>query len=103
MNLKEMQRLSNALSEIRVKCPCSHTLFFPAYAPDIQICNHCGNKVYRNERVKFKDKCEGCGKFDFLKGHNGLCLCENCIKNYNPPIEKKPKKMKQLTIFDLEV
>ena len=55
MNLKEMQRLSNALSEIRVKCPCSHTLFFPAYAPDIQICNHCGNKVYRNDRVKFKD------------------------------------------------
>lgn len=55
MNLKEMQRLSNALSEIRVKCSCSHTLFFPAYAPDIQICNHCGNKVYRNERVKFKD------------------------------------------------
>lgn len=55
MNFQEIKRLSNALSEIRVKCQCSHTLFFPAYAPDIQICNHCGNKVYRNDRVKFKD------------------------------------------------
>ena len=55
MTLAENKRLSNALAEIRVKCPCSHTLYFPAYAPDIQICNHCGQKVYRNEKVKFKD------------------------------------------------
>lgn len=34
MNLKEMQKYANALSEIRVKCNCSHTLYFPAYGPE---------------------------------------------------------------------
>lgn len=53
MNLKEMQKYANALSEIRVKCNCSHTLYFPAYGPDVQICSHCGHKVYRNDRIKF--------------------------------------------------
>lgn len=55
MTLSESKRYFDALSAIRVKCPCSHTLYFPAYAPDIQICNHCGQKVYRNEKIKFKD------------------------------------------------
>lgn len=54
MNMLEMQRYSNALSEIRVKCSCSHVLFFPVYGPDVQVCSHCGKNVYRNERVKFK-------------------------------------------------
>ena len=39
MNLRETKRYYNALSEIRVKCPCSHTMFFPSYGPDIQICS----------------------------------------------------------------
>lgn len=54
MNLKEMNNFCNALSKIRVKCSCSHTLYFPSYSPDTQICTHCGKKVYRNDRVKFK-------------------------------------------------
>ena len=55
MTYKESKRYFDALSSIRVKCSCSHTLYFPVYAPDIQICNHCGQKVYRNEKVKFMD------------------------------------------------
>ena len=55
MNFKETKRYYNALSEIRVKCPCSHTMFFPSYGTDIQICSHCGHKVYRNDKIKFMD------------------------------------------------
>lgn len=55
MSFKELEKYSNELAKVRIKCPCSHTMYFPVYAPDIQICSHCGNKVYRNERVKFKD------------------------------------------------
>ena len=54
---------------------------------------------------KYKDKCDNCGKFAILKGVDSLgkCFCENCINSYSPPPEKKPKKEKQLTIFDMEV
>ena len=55
MNLLEERRYSNALSELKVKCSCSHILFFPSFGPDIKICTYCGRKVYRNERIKFKD------------------------------------------------
>ena len=55
MNFKETKRYYNALAEIRVKCSCSHTMFFPAYGPDIKICSYCGHKVYRNDLVRFKD------------------------------------------------
>lgn len=55
MNLKEMQKYANALSEIRV-------LYFPAYGPDVQICSHCGHKVYRNDRIKFKEILSKCIK-----------------------------------------
>lgn len=54
MTLKETKKYYNALAEIRVKCPCSHTMFFPSYGPDIQVCSHCGHNVYRNDLVKFK-------------------------------------------------
>ena len=50
------------------------------------------------EKRKYKDKCDGCGKFDFLRGYKNKCLCENCLKKYELPIEGK-----QLSIFDLEV
>lgn len=105
MNLEEMQKYANALSEIRVKCNCSHTLYFPAYGPDVQIRSHCGHKVYKNDRIKFKDKCDLCGKFDILKGYNGKCLCPKCIEK-GPQENCSPlprKNEKQLSIFDLEV
>lgn len=47
---------------------------------------------------KFKDQCDQCKKFDFLKSYNGKCLCKNCLNNVIPS-----KKQKQLTLFELEV
>ena len=47
---------------------------------------------------KFKDQCEKCNKFDFLKGYNGKCYCPTCLKEVT-----SQKKEKQLNIFDMEV
>lgn len=54
MNRIEESRYRDELSKIRVKCKCSHVLYFPSYGPDIKICNHCGKRVFRNDKVKFK-------------------------------------------------
>lgn len=54
--------------------------------------------MLKTTKTKFKDKCDECRKFDFLKGFNNKCLCENCRKQYNLPVEEK-----QLSIFDMEV
>lgn len=55
MNRIEMERYFNDIAKTRVKCSCTHTLFFPSYGDDIKICSYCGCKVYRNDKVKFKD------------------------------------------------
>lgn len=54
--------------------------------------------MLKTTQTKFKDKCDECGKFDFLKGYNNKCLCENCRKQYEIPIQEK-----QLSLFDTEV
>lgn len=56
----------------------------------------------------FKDQCDLCGKFDFLHGSNGKCICEKCFNRFyqkNDFNDKKLKKTyeKQLTIFDKEI
>ena len=51
-----------------------------------------------SQEKKFKDKCDECGKFDFLRGYNNKCLCESCRKKY-----EMPTKGKQLSIFEMEV
>lgn len=48
-------------------------------------------------KTKFKDKCDICERLDFLKGYNGKCYCPNCLKKVT-----LQKKVKQLSIFDME-
>lgn len=58
---------------------------------------------------KFKDKCDNCGIFDYLKGINDKCLCLKCQnlclngkKDNN--IENISKyNQKQLNIFDFDI
>lgn len=38
---------------------------------------------------KLKDKCDNCGKFDYLKSLGVLCLCPRCLKE-----ELKRKEIK---------
>ncbi len=49
------------------------------------------------EQKEFKDKCEKCGNFDYLKGINGKCLCQNCIN------EMESKKINNLEIANVEI
>ena len=32
------------------------------------------------KQSKFKDKCDVCGKFEYLRGYNNICICEKCRK-----------------------
>lgn len=41
----------------------------------------------------FKDKCDECGIFDYLKGVNGKCLCKKCYY-------KAKEKRIQLSFFN---
>jgi len=36
-------------------------------------------KVKKIDNHKFKDKCDNCKNFDYLKGYGNECLCEKCI------------------------
>lgn len=60
----------------------------------------------------FKDKCDFCGRFDFLKSINNKCLCQNCFNISKSQISNDVSKKlnylndniireTQLTIFDL--
>jgi len=41
---------------------------------------------------EYKDKCDKCGRFDYLKGvNNNQCLCNKCMQNM----------MYQMSIFDM--
>lgn len=65
-------------------------------------------KCHKN---RFKDKCDECGKFDYLKGINNKCLCPNCQdkvednvrqENREKSIENRDKILEiQLSIFDI--
>ncbi len=53
------------------------------------------------QKNRFKDKCDMCGNFDYLRGYERKCLCQSCITFSKLNIESK-KKLNQLTIFDME-
>jgi len=60
--------------------------------------------------TKFKDKCDECGNFDYLKGIKGKCLCLKCQKealksNINNEIvenmqNSSKKQQNELNILD---
>lgn len=37
-------------------------------------------KETRNKKRLFKDKCDLCHKFDYLKSYDKKCLCCECLK-----------------------
>lgn len=54
----------------------------------------------------YKDKCDECGNFDYLKGVDGRCLCFNCQNklNNNQNIKKVQKTNKnELNILDFAI
>lgn len=59
----EEVKISEALSKIRHKCKCGHTVFIPNKV-DFVYCDYCFRRVYKNDFSKFKRellKAMGCG------------------------------------------
>ncbi len=50
----------------------------------------------------FKDQCDICNKFDYLKNFDNKCLCSECYKKLNIKNNKKiiKKEQKQLNLFN---
>ena len=55
MSFIEDSNLMNVLANFKIKCKCGHTMYFVSNREKI-ICNHCGNYVYKNKKLEFKDK-----------------------------------------------
>ena len=49
------EMISSYYRQYMYRCRCSHTQLIPNQI-DRVICNHCGNWIYRDKRVEFKDK-----------------------------------------------
>lgn len=49
--------------------------------------------------MRYKDKCDICGKFDFCKGKDNKVLCQKCFNNQEQKIVSN-FKFKQLTLED---
>ena len=41
---------------------------------------------------RFKDRCDNCGTWAYLRGFNGVCVCEDCIKTMQQKSEQKEVK-----------
>lgn len=54
LDYKEIIKLTNEYSKLKIKCRCGHKLVIPIYV-DKQICSWCGNYVYRNKQLEFKE------------------------------------------------
>lgn len=50
----------------------------------------------------FKDQCDICNKFDYLKSFDNKCLCSECYKMLNIKNNQKiiKKEQKQLNLFN---
>ena len=49
------EMISSYYRQYMYRCRCSHTQLIPNQL-DRVICSHCGNYVYRNKKLEFKDK-----------------------------------------------
>ena len=55
LNDEEYERLSREYEKVRYKCKCGHSVIIPAWV-DKQLCNWCGNYVYKDKKDEFKNK-----------------------------------------------
>ena len=55
---KWYQKKMNELDKSKYYCKCGHSLIIPAWI-DRQICDYCGNYVYKNKETEFRYKLKG--------------------------------------------
>lgn len=52
------QKTMSELDKVKFRCKCGHKVVIPAWV-DRQICDWCGNYVYKNKEIEFKHKLKG--------------------------------------------
>lgn len=58
-NFNEMTAYIDAINKRKVKCDCGHSLIIlpkKFNKRGYNICTHCGNKVFKEQRDEFKDR-----------------------------------------------
>lgn len=55
MKVSEIEKYSDILQGLKIKCKCGYKTLIPFHV-DKMICSHCGKYIYRNKKVEFKDK-----------------------------------------------
>lgn len=56
---KQDTKIFNSIAKCKVKCTCGHSI--PTTKPKV-ICSWCGNYVYKDKRLEFKEKLKKVGK-----------------------------------------
>lgn len=56
----EFQRISKEYEKVKFKCKCGHKVIIPVWV-DKQLCNWCGNYVYRNKKMELLDNLKKAG------------------------------------------
>lgn len=50
-------KIATELLKYRRLCKCGHTMtFYKTSRKDKIVCTHCGNYVYKNDLIEFKEK-----------------------------------------------
>lgn len=57
LTIKEYNRLTDEYDKVKYICKCGSRVIIP-YNVDKQICNHCGNYVFKSKRDEFKFRLE---------------------------------------------
>ena len=61
---KKDTKLFNAIAKLRRHCKnCGHSvIFYENSKKEKRICTHCGNYIYKNDLIEFKEKLKKCQK-----------------------------------------
>lgn len=49
------ERYGDYMSQFKYKCSCSHTVIIRP-GVDKKLCSYCGNYVYKDKKLEFKEK-----------------------------------------------
>ena len=55
LTISEYKRMTDEYQKIKHYCKCGHSVIIPAWV-DKQICNWCGNYVFRNKKIEFEHR-----------------------------------------------
>lgn len=76
LRYKELRKLDEELSKYKVMCKCGHKTIL--INSEKAICSWCGNYVYKNKKLEFRERMKQCLK-DTTKNQNQQVSHTNVI------------------------